>query len=429
MYIIGINLYQNQIRFIESHPNTHVIEINGNDYNTDWCKWHKPHHFKKCLPAIGPALWIDVDTIITREIDDLFTEANRKFFVISDYFAPSKCHNKHELYELAKTKRRNDARVLNSGVIGGYFPRDLPIIELWESNVNRAMIDEEFKDNITLHDQGTLLLTLHQLDSLDSILNKVDWNHPGKRINYQHRSDIIEQAKQDHPNATIIHYAGVPKLNDLQTHNHPKTIQYYNKKLGEYKPNNIILLGDEPLCAKIIKLLRQHTKIGGLYQYIINVSEEDVTTFDNLQYPLSCISGPDIQRVAANSKSKKIAIIGDKYTSIRDNLVNYRIHPKYVIECPGFYQKEYNKLSTAQMMMNERLSDEGTLIESLITNYQTTIDESQMIADVKMTGAESEIYKQLNALIDDRIVAIPDNIQHHDKTATDWANMVLHGLQ
>lgn len=64
-------------------PEVRIIKLPTNSWTSGW--WYKPYIFSKDLPVEGTILYMDLDIVITANIDKLFTYNPGKFCVIRDF--------------------------------------------------------------------------------------------------------------------------------------------------------------------------------------------------------------------------------------------------------------------------------------------------------------------------------------------------------
>lgn len=367
LFVIGLELLPYQIDFISGQTNTTLIQIKTDDLHIDgeWQKWYKPWFIGQIVDHADLAIWLDADIIVTGPLDPLFERAEMGFFAIQDHFAPQHCHNKSELYAIFSLPQPIDNRVLNSGVIGMMFPRDEIIISRWLENVKLAHRERGIYDNITLHDQGSLLLALQQLNMLNAIVNNKNWNHPAKRLYYSSHVDIIDAVSEDHPNARIIHYAGTPKLSSLQAINLDRNIEYFHKKCGNFIPVKTFIACPDRLAWTIISSMRRGSRAGGWFSLAnapslakciqnkfhdnpVNIDQNLISDHDRVDCPNLYSAGsywgplfPELELIWPDAQY--IVVLEDLLETIKHKLKYYLIWPKKLMECPGFYQADYGR--------------------------------------------------------------------------------------
>lgn len=248
-----------------------------------WMQWFKPTLIKTAMKQyeINTAIWLDADIIVLDDIKAMFEQALIDFFVMKDTFAPLSCLNNNLLYDEFQPQHeltdREKTIALNSGVIGIQFPRDEYIIEEWENRTIIAISRDDIKKHISLYDQGTLLWAMRDLNILDKIIDKPEWNHNAKRNAYEHDKieykwpygvshmggDLFDQVKYDNQNVTIAHYAGLPKLSHLNIINSKPSQQYRNNLHHDNKPIHIFGVGLERTGThSLAEILRRSSRYG-----------------------------------------------------------------------------------------------------------------------------------------------------------------------
>lgn len=218
--------------------NVTVIEISSESIsffksfsNICWRQWFKPYFCQIINSDIDLALWIDADAVVINNLDPLFDKTVESFWVINDYFDPVYCLNDARIYNCLdiSLKVGTDKLVLNSGVIGWSPKRDAHVIAKWYEVVKIIISDIEYTKMVRLFDQGALLIAVHWLGITDCVLTNKSWNsNPAHRKKYDvndYRSNmnirrhIYDDIKTDNFNATIVHYAGLPKISHLVEEN------------------------------------------------------------------------------------------------------------------------------------------------------------------------------------------------------------------
>jgi len=108
------------------------------------------------------------------------------------------------------------------------LPRDKFIVDMWKYKVEIISNRSDLREKVKLYDQGALLWAMRDLDILNKIIKKPQWNHNPKRNAYdaykQYRwpygpksmgGDTIDQVAYDNQGVVIAHFAGLPKLSHL----------------------------------------------------------------------------------------------------------------------------------------------------------------------------------------------------------------------
>lgn len=207
-----------------------------------WVQWCKPYIIKSIMTEIQEeyVLWLDVDLVVTDQIDPIFNKIVEDFVVVGDYFAPETCLNDKRLYKEQGISIDEDKLevALNSGVVGLHSHRDNYIVDLWINNTEKIIDNNDAKEYIALYDQGVLLWAMHELNITNKILQYDKWNARAKRNCYEYSTksnplsvkpnfkwptpdmpkmggDVIDEIKLDNPGTIISHFAGYPKLSQL----------------------------------------------------------------------------------------------------------------------------------------------------------------------------------------------------------------------
>lgn len=248
-----------------------------------WMQWFKPTLIKTAMKQyeIDTAIWFDADIIVLDDIKAMFEQALIDFFVMKDTFAPLHCLNDNLLYDEFRSQHeltdREKRIALNSGVIGIQFPRDEYIIEEWENRTIIATSRDDIKEYISLYDQGTLLWTMRDLNILNKVIDKPEWNHNAKRNAYEYNKieykwpygvshmggDLFDQVKYDNQNVTIAHYAGIPKLSHLSAVDSKPSQRYRNNLHHDQEPIHVFGVGLERTGThSLAEILRRSSRYG-----------------------------------------------------------------------------------------------------------------------------------------------------------------------
>lgn len=401
LLVVDLGLNNNQKNFIRGQQNTTLIELPDGlideikTIDQDWRKWYKPVFFKHAKIGLDFAIWLDADLIVATKLDEMFKKAQERFFVVQDYFAPQYCHNKSQLYDHYAVEQPTNRNVVNSGVLGGSFPRDDVVVDRWVNNVEDAHREKSVYDGITLHDQGALLLAIHQLGIADSVLNIKCWNYPARRLFYDTHTDIVDAVINDHPGVSIIHYAGAPKLPHLQTINHTKSQYHFKHRYGEFVTNRMFVTGADHLLESTIKTMRFNIKLGGLFRFFeppicadymrsklagksIALQQNVISDFSRIDCPYLCIASPyfgaffdDLSKVWPGAIYA--VLLDDPLLTIKHKLNSYKVCCDYLSDAPGDYQSD----CWAAMRSNHRLdylnrnrtSTSGGLVKACVDEF------------------------------------------------------------
>tara|TARA_R110000751_G_scaffold41702_6_gene97606 strand:+ start:56 stop:1747 length:1692 start_codon:yes stop_codon:yes gene_type:complete len=296
--------------FIKTGDNRHI-------------QWHKAHIIKNVMQVhqLKQAIWIDSDTIILDDPSQLFHKLNDKFLITKDYFAPLSCKNDQSLYDQfpeAKVPPLQEDIVINSGVVGVQYPRDIKIIESWIDKTSKVIADPSLKEKVALYDQGTLLWTLRELKLLNVIIDDPSINGNAKRNGYERHTKtkwpssiiggtLLEEIKTDNPDKIVAHYAGLPKLSHLCHVNHSVAITHNRHKHKDKRYNKIIGVGLEragthTLATILRKCCTQNSWIRHEFSDISKCSYDKVMTGEynllDLKRAIEILERTDVQFVA-----------------------------------------------------------------------------------------------------------------------------------
>jgi len=467
LYVIGLELSDQQIEFVTRQPNTTLIIIDQKDINhfntigDDWRKWYKPSFIIKAIDNYNLefVIWLDADIIITNSLDELFTHSIDKFFVVQDYFAPQYCQNKNELYANLNIPTPNDCRVLNSGVVGMSLPRDRSIIDKWEENVN-TINTNNLCDHVSLYDQGALLLTLQNLDKLDYIIGNKNWNYPAQRLLYDNSKHVVDAIADDHPTATVIHYAGVPKLDHLQTVNSQQNISYFRKRYGKFTTAKTFITGSDQLLSEIVTLMRRGTKFGGWFMHVdspslaINVYKKflnEPTIIDHelmnylnrddcpFAYTASPYFGPLFDELFIRwPNADYVVVLSEPFDTIKHKFHHYLLWPNKIDECPGFYQSDYGQATRSDQSLWYRnkfriiVNNNSNLINMCVDEYMWMLEQAlnfvqqkhgRIIWATNAITAIDNIVSKSNMF--DRLLNISQSRPKHHPSTDAWINEFL----
>lgn len=400
LVVVSLELEEEHYSYIENQENVSYImmdELRLNSFKEigpNWKQWYKPFFIDKCINKYCPTylLWIDVDAVVLKSLDELFLAIDTDFLVISDYFAPETTINDTELYNKYKCNYSDKDATLNSGVIGFKIPRDNAILELWKTKIKIISKDDTTKQLIKLYDQGALLWTMHEMEKTNIIKQKKEWNYPATRNPYEYitRSknhnianyvwpkgesqiggDILNNIKLDNHDAVIAHFAGLPKLSHLCEVNNKYSRTYVkNKNKRKLTNEKIFCVGLERAGTHLIaEILRRSCVVENWirHEHRPCLAEEAFLKFQGQDYKtdaflqrmesynredclLICESNhrlgffiDDINEATEN-KAKFIVMLRNPVKLLASRLLNFTMWPNYVIKFPGFYQFDYFEL-------------------------------------------------------------------------------------
>jgi hypothetical protein len=410
LYVIGLELDKNQETFIKQQSNVTFIPLAEEDVtqlktiDDDWRKWYKPYYINLVNQTGVPdvLLWLDTDIVPTGPLEPLFERVEESFFVIRDYFAPKFCHNEPALYKLLGMAEPKNKTVLNSGVFGWQRVRDQPLFDQWITNVRQAHTNRD-------------ILTLQQLGLMDCILNKIEWNWPARRIFYHEFEDLIAGAGRDNPEALLIHYAGCPKLANLQSVNDPVITNYFRQRLGNfYNPKKFFITGCEAYLATLAATLRRASIHGGYFYYDDSVGTAMAVTDFSKDYaavfarqatrtdcPIYYFISPYYSYLTAHLNRLcpdhcLILVLNDPLEEIRFWIENYYVFPDLLHLYPGFYQVNY---------LRRLRSDRALAIKN----------------NIRVKGEETTLIDRYLALLLGRLQPALERCVQSIRTSTFWA--------
>ncbi len=195
----------------------------------DCHKWVKARLFGST--PFRTTIWLDADAVVVKPLDDLFLAARSGFFALRDGFA-----GRDDVCNLPGLHPGTADEVpCNSGVVGYETERDAHILAAWAERLATVLADPAVRELVKLYDQGLLIWALHDLGLSGLVLDRPAWNWPARRDAHDDRptrgwpgdnwgGDLVDQIARTHPEATVVHFAGRPKLADLRRVNHPRTI-------------------------------------------------------------------------------------------------------------------------------------------------------------------------------------------------------------
>jgi len=237
----------------------------------NWFQYIKPYVILAVFENTGAelGLWLDVDIIVAKPLDEMFELISRQMLVVNDMFAPTGAINDPELYKIVGVNVTDQNRSVNNGVVGLSMPRDQHILLEWISNTRLVMSRPQLKQYIRCYDQGVFLWTLHQLNLTKVISNHNKLNFdpkrncyeyctetlppglpssyhislPNKKLNFGQEywgGDTIDEVINENidSGATILHYAGEPKLAHLCQPNHSLSVYYHNTSIDSQSRNS-----------------------------------------------------------------------------------------------------------------------------------------------------------------------------------------------
>lgn len=300
--VVNLGISEDHLTSLKAFDNIDFISLNEEirhkikDLGPNWTKFLKPYYFTLIRKFYNNIIWIDVDTVICSNLENLCSILDIHPMIFNDYFAPISCLNHEDLYTIfhVPVLEEKKAIALNSGVVCLSLSRELDakILEKWISNTDLATKYPAIQHLVSLYDQGILLWSLHELGAIDFVFDWKCYNYPARRNIYQYNDveQTIDNIIEDNPGAIIAHFAGVPKVTDLKVYNSHHTINYLRHKHKTYNQIKILhITKDIEYGREFSKSLRRIFKLessilhgGTLEQSIENLCREDtVCSYSN----------------------------------------------------------------------------------------------------------------------------------------------------
>ena len=186
--------------------------------------WDKP---AICLTSpFEQTIWIDADAVLLRHIDRMFdylTEGpwvSRENFISEVYGRKLYLRMAHRIYGRIPPFYPQASKI-NTGVFA--FSRGDQWIKDWATWCDRILADSALKIECYLHDQHALVALLcdpkfvdrpeiHEDRSLNCPANNLNYKQCSQRKQYPwDAEDCLERLRNDHPQASIVHWLGRPK--------------------------------------------------------------------------------------------------------------------------------------------------------------------------------------------------------------------------
>lgn len=344
-----------------------------------WVQWAKPSIIKEISDrhSVRRILWLDVDIVILKRLDEIFEYIDSKVLMTKDNFAPKTCLNLQGLYE-----NQNDEVPINSGVVGLILERDVDLLDNWILKTKKAT-DDDIKCKISLYDQGCLIWAVNELRLNHFVIDRIEWNHPAKKNIYEDsiptkwihdidsiNSGILGEIELDNRNATIVHFAGKPQLSHLTKLDNNTAVGYINNKFGHRTQSKLFCVGLERCgthtIAEIVRrsarnpcwvrheLYPSLSKEAFLKHNSNNYKTKDfvhkIRLYNRTDTKLICESNhrlgffiEDIHKNVPNAKF--VFMLRNPIDLIRSRLLNFSTWPGYADILPEFYLKDISNLS------------------------------------------------------------------------------------
>lgn len=223
LYNLGLTLTQiewcnkNEIKVL---PPFFQIESRIKHRMEEWFQWVKPFLIYTC--PFDRVLWLDVDTILLNNPDELFETLKEKPIIFADTYNGEKiCANHKDLYKHLPVKYEYTKTVPQAGVLGLCKKRDNGLISSWLWAVQWALEHREHSHLFSWWDQGAFLWAL-QKEQLTHLINTDNsWNKiievrraendpftPLLKDCLLQNKNFLEVLKSQYPDVNLIHYAG-----------------------------------------------------------------------------------------------------------------------------------------------------------------------------------------------------------------------------
>jgi hypothetical protein len=176
-----------------------------------WQTWNKPHYI--FLSPFKYTLWIDCDTIIYKDLSDIFSKIKKDIFLVKDYFGVDDLlRNNDKLYEKYPVESR--LKVLpNGGVLGLCKTRkkDKKFLNNYLKITKKASKNKELANLLSWWDQGAIHWALEKSKNTDVVVQNRNFNDALYNTNYRPNSpkELFNELKTR--SSTIVHLGGSPK--------------------------------------------------------------------------------------------------------------------------------------------------------------------------------------------------------------------------
>lgn len=187
------------------------------------CCWIKPFLVQQV--PYDNVVWIDVDALPIRPIDDLIDLVKKQPFVFLDQYNPSVTGNNPKLYELLPVHRPVDKNLtINNGVFGLNVKRDHEFFNWWIHASYAAFREPDIRQLFSWWDQGTMIWALNRTSNPNGLVLDLGkkFNYPANgckyakddmdRKRYLDGRHFFEELRRDHPEAHVVHWLGIKKF-------------------------------------------------------------------------------------------------------------------------------------------------------------------------------------------------------------------------
>ncbi len=420
--VIDLGLSASASTFCDRLYNLKIIKIDQKQIdffqsfnNICWRQWFKPYFMSLINARV--VMWIDCDAVILDDISSIIHKVIDDFVVIRDYFDPINCINDKELYlalNIVPQSPYEDV-VLNSGVIAWMPSRDKYIIDAWYEAVCYILSTPHLSKLVKLYDQGVLLCIMHKLRIMTKILPYKAWNcKPSRRDVYdcdvRHLSTNYElwyrnflrlyhQLKSEHT-ATILHFAGLPKISQLCEINNPITVHLMMRKKLE-RSSHVVVGPNWRQLQQVISFMSQSVRAdspciwkksyprghirhkvslqlslrdGDITSHICHMNRKDVSLMLESSPDYGYFIDDILQQV---ENSKVIIILHDPFSLVRMSLSQFDISSQILMASPAFYHKDYYEYCLKHRdlpIVIEDYTHYESAVDSLIAYYDQYYD-------------------------------------------------------
>lgn len=191
--------------------------------NRELCCWVKPFLVESVQH--DNVIWIDIDALPIRPLDELVDLVKKQPFVFLDQYNPAVTGNKDELYELLPVCRPVDKNLtINNGVFGLNVKRDHEFFNWWIHASYAAFREPDIRKLFSWWDQGTMIWALNRTSNIDGLVLDLGkkFNYPANGCKYA-KDDLdrkryvdsryfFEELRRDHPETHIVHWLGIRKF-------------------------------------------------------------------------------------------------------------------------------------------------------------------------------------------------------------------------
>lgn len=230
--MVDLGMTNEQRSFIESLEGVEIMELEevagplpfpSEEKVFRWHSWNKPCYMRSS--PYKESVWLDVDCICFRPLDDLFALSADHILVAEDcaqqafpHIEPIKILS-NKTYTYSKypvTHRLSDGPFVNTGVLSFRPNRDKYFFDKWINFTYKCYEDKELRESIAWWDQGACQYIIEQNGWSHCILHDIRWNHSsptyGPRTSAEFYGGPLKFLHDLNPcDVCIGHFAGYPK--------------------------------------------------------------------------------------------------------------------------------------------------------------------------------------------------------------------------